>query len=160
MVQKKSNIAAAVVAFRANHGTDSVDDALSNESYLVPKIVKDMGQLIGLWSDSIVADWDKDTFKAELLDAYRELAATTAILLDLYSVQQISDEAVVSVGHRLAASVQPLVSLHSRVDHLYRAFLQDESEHVLDDVQKLWAALEFRSEGITGLPFAQVLKDS
>jgi hypothetical protein len=155
----KKNANAPVLVFRAAHGTQSVLDHMRGEDYLVPKITKDMGQLIGLWADAIQAKWQNATFNAELKDAYRELAATTSILLDLYSVEQISDEVVLSVSHRLAASVDPLVSLHSRVDHLYRSYMQDEGEHVREDVQKLWAALEFRSEGITNLPFNRVLED-
>lgn len=149
-----------IPAFRAAHGTDSVLDRLQGETYLVPKIVKDMGQLIGLQADHIFAEWAPRTYQLETIDAYRELAATTSILLDLYSVEEISEEAVYSVGHRLAASVDPLVSLHSRVDHLFRASQQEEPEHVRDDVQKLWAALEFRAEAITGLTFSEILKEA
>lgn len=126
--------------------------------YLVPKIVKDMGQLIGLEADARLGNWDISQLEPETLDAYRELAATTSRLLDLFSVEKVSEEAVASVSHRLAASVDPLVSLHSRVDHLFRSYQQDEADHVRDDAQKLWAALVFRCHSITGKSIDTVLK--
>lgn len=148
----------AVHRFREDHTVDSLLLGLRTEGYLIPKIVKDMGQLIGLQADSLFAQWESKTTQAELLDAYRELAGTTAILLHLSQIGSISDEAVYSVAHRLAATVDPLVSLHSRVDHLYRAFVNGEIDHIRSDAEKLWAALEYRSEAVTGLAFAELLQ--
>lgn len=159
MVQKKINPTSSLKSFRSSNTVQALAEQLQSEAYLIPKIVKDMGQLVGLQADQIYAKWTHATFLAEFRDAYRELASTTAMLLDWYSVETISEEAVFSVGHRLAASVDPLVSLHARVDHLFRSYQQGENEHILDDAQKLWAALEFRAEALTGLTFAGVLKD-
>lgn len=157
MTPKKTG--SSVLNFRQAHTLGALPEPLQTDAYLVPKAVKDMGQLIGLEADARHADWDADTLEVETVDAYRELAATTAYLLAKYVVETISDEAAASVGHRLAAGVDALVSLHSRADHLFRAHQQDELDHVRDDVQKLWAALEFRCESVTGKTFAQVLME-
>lgn len=155
----KKNTPSAVEAFRNVHTASYVPVHMQADGYFVPKIVKDMGQLIGLRADAIQGEWGGSQLLAELRDAYAELAATTSELMDWYSIETVSEEAVLSVGHRLAASVDPLVSLHARVDHLFRSFQQDEIEHVRDDTQKLWAALEFRSEAVTGMTFAQLLQN-
>lgn len=145
--------------FREAHTIDQLPENLRTEQYLIPMIVKDMGQLIGLEADARHVDWDADTLERETQEAYIQLASETALLLSLYGIEVISDEAGASVAHRLAASVDPLVSLHARVDHLFRAYIQKEQEQIHADVQRLWAALEFRCEAVTGQTFAQVLAE-
>ncbi len=148
-----------VLDFRQAKVLATLPGNLQCNQYLIPMAVKSMGQLIGIEADARFIDWDADTHERELEDAYREVAVTTAILLDAYSVGNISDEAVHSVNHRLAAAVDPLVSLHARVDHLFRAYTQDEPETIKADVEKLWAALEFRCQAITGKTFSQLLAE-
>jgi hypothetical protein len=148
-----------VHAFRESRTIDKLPENLQTTSYLIPMVVKDMGQLIGLEADARHIDWDADTLERETRDAYQQLASETALLLHLYGVDTISEAAAASVSHPLAANVDPLVSLHARVDHLFRAHTQLEHEHVRADVEKLWAALEFRCEAVTGQTFAQVLAE-
>lgn len=147
----------SVLAFRNAHTLAALPENLRVTQYIVPMIAKTMGQLIGVEADARFIDWDADVLEQETQDAYRELAASTALLLSVYDIQTISEHAVHSVNHQLAATVNPLVSLHGLVDQLFRAFMQDEQERLIDDTQRLWAALEFRSEAVTGMTFAQVL---
>jgi hypothetical protein len=112
----------------------------------VPVIVAHMGSLVAALPDHRV-------------QAYQELSSHTAALLTFYGADHISDDAKASVSSKLYKTVDPLVSLHSRVDRLFRAHQQDEPEHVREEAEKLWAALEYHAQTLTGKTFEDALKE-
>lgn len=145
---KKRNILAEYQSTKGSVST--LPERLQTTEFMVPAIVRAMGNLAAAPAVNLVNEGDEKSLQGLVEESYKELGDLSATLLDHFQIHTIPEETVASVTHRLASLVDPLVSLHSRVDHLYRSYRQAEGEHLLDDVQKLWAALEHRAPSVLG----------
>lgn len=137
---------------------DRLNPELSGDiDYLVPTLVNDWGMLAGTPARAKVGKWEAATTMDRLSDNYSELVFTTAHLLALFSVEAVGGDAITSVTNKLSAMVDPLVSIGTRVDRLYRSYRMGELDRVRHEAELLWVALEYRCDRITGQTFAKVI---
>lgn len=130
---------------------------LQSNDYLVPDLVLEWGKLVGAQSSAVASEWTEDEYTATVVDRYRALCTTTALLLHAHHVHSISAEAVASATHRWALKIDPWVALGARVDSVHQAYRHREDDGVAAGAEKLWAALENRCQSVTGKSFSEVL---
>lgn len=135
----------------------SLPDEVNNLDYLVPMVVGMWGHVACTPASAKAASSTPSETMELLASSYRDLATTTAHLLALYGVDAVGGDAIATVTNKLSALVDPLVSIGTRVDRLYRAYRMDELERVRHEAELLWVALEYRCDRITGQSFNKVI---
>lgn len=124
------------------------DDEYTLE-HQVPAIVQAWGLAVGA---SAVSQ------QPELKQMYGGVALRVARLLETLGVTEVSEEAVESVSKRWATNVNAWVAVGNRVTALHDAWRYEQHEDISRIAERLWAALEARSQAITGSKFEDVLK--
>lgn len=130
-------------------------EALTKEEYLVPSIVQNVGDLIGVAADLVAGERHMTTANALYVEEYAKLVEGTALLLAYWGIESVDKEYYDAL--RYSKTAPGHVTLLSRVDRLHRAWATDEPEHARAEAQRLWATLEDRCEALVGKPFAELI---
>lgn len=129
-------------------------EAFSDE-YLIPMIIGEIGELFGQRAKAHWHGWDADRLQKELVSEYGDICWGTAILLHTRDIS----------GHN--PQDFPLIQgqadcWHKLLGHSHDLNLfytgKETKNFIVREACRLWKALEFCCEGITGVPFEQVLQ--
>jgi len=132
------------------------EKATQEETYLIPSIVQNVGDLIGTAVKLLDEGETFDHYNAAYGEEYASLAEGTALLLSHYGIEKVEKEYYDAL--RYSKTTPGHVALLSRVDRLHRAWATEEPEHARTEAMRLWATLEDRCEALVGKPFEKLIR--
>jgi len=135
-----------------------VREVTVDEEYLVPTLVGDVADLLGIPARAKVEEWNPTQVRSTTEEYFTQLVIHTAALLSYYGIEKIDDDLRSSVTSRLSKLQDVRVSLLARADRMYRAYILEEPEHTRMEAQRLWATLEDRSKQLFGKSLAEFLE--
>lgn len=130
----------------------------TGDDFLVPSIVQNWGDLVGVLPSSIVGEWDTTRIEQGLANSYEAIAAEVATLLAEHGVSEVHEDDLAQARSRWASRVDAWVALSTRVDALYRAYRLRDETALVPAAAKLWATLEVRCSDVTGQAWTAVLR--
>ena len=139
-----------------------------DRSYLIPKIVGEVGELFGHRAKAVWHGWHPDRLAGELISEYGDIAWGTAILMQLEGTDlaKVDFENATAVTRSHGSSMwvstsvpDPWQQLQSRAGDLYLYYTQEETHTWLRGAsQQMWLALQTHCQAITGATFEDVLQ--
>lgn len=135
----------------------TLQDRAMDLDYLIPGIVGEVGELFGQRAKAHWQEWSAARLQDEIIAEYGDIAWMTAVLLHKYDADGLPDEDWMSASNVWSSKVDPWLAVHTRAESLFLFFSEGQEQLLLPGARRLWAALEFRAQAITGAPFEAAL---
>lgn len=129
-----------------------------NEDYLVPGLLSEVGELLGVYAKAVRDEWSADRFVDHATLEYGDIAWMTAVLLHQQGVTQVNVMPGTQVSqHPTANLLTPVQTIVSRAEAVYREYAYGVTD-LRYEASTLWRDLVGNCQPITGLAWDEVLQ--
>lgn len=133
----------------------ALPSALTPE-YLVPGLVAEVGELLGVQAKSVRDGWSDERTKAALVKEYGDVAWFTAVILHEYrEIRTLNEPSFIYAGD---TSLGIMSFISDRASRILEGYVDEWESEVLDGANSLWLMLKKYSSKVTGSTFDEVLE--